>query len=344
MDILPRSQNQVEIASYVKEKIQTLDFNGPQTPEPSATSLVQNCTPAVAKTESLASLFARKKEEETKQKKKEGTYKEVRACVRCSVLIEIDAKSCEYCKCICVGISDPSVCSTCERSSPSKAGAKASSSGPTGVLGDTKNPSANPGTHREVAFGFGASEHEAAATAPTCGPLGMLGDKKNRSTQREVTFGFDTSGDEAAATASTSEPTSVMGNTKNPSTQGKFTFGFHGNGDEAAAMASSGPTSVLGDTSKIPSEIWPGEEVPKPIGVFQVPDSKVEDDNPSAASGITGGFNMPTDVSSGIGGEAPRPQDNATKLKKEAKKTPSAAPTPTRKTPSRKAKSRPKKY
>jgi hypothetical protein len=110
VDILPNSQYQVHLASYVKEKIEPLAFVEPQPPVPcpsSAASRVakhQPPAPCAAEPESLASFFARQE-------------REVRKCILCAVDIGINESPCSLCGCICIpGNSDPAACHRCRES------------------------------------------------------------------------------------------------------------------------------------------------------------------------------------------------------------------------------------
>lgn len=92
VEILPRSHNQEELASFVKEKIESLVFSECQPPAPHAP------VPSVDGTvESLGDMFARLDRE---KQEREGT-KAQRSCPYCLAKVDIDAKKCKLCGCTC---------------------------------------------------------------------------------------------------------------------------------------------------------------------------------------------------------------------------------------------------
>jgi hypothetical protein len=110
VDILPNSQYQVHLASYVKEKIKPLAFVEPPPPAPCPSSTAsrvakhQPPAPCAAEPESLASFFARQEMERRK-------------CILCAVDIGINESPCLLCGCICIpGNSDPAACHRCRES------------------------------------------------------------------------------------------------------------------------------------------------------------------------------------------------------------------------------------
>jgi hypothetical protein len=109
VDILPRSQHQVELASYVKEKIEPLAFVERQPPAPYPPSP----TGTDAKQESLAALFFLEKKEEDD--------KEVRNCILCTLRIGKDETPCPHCECRCMsGNSNAAFCESCRKSNRDK--------------------------------------------------------------------------------------------------------------------------------------------------------------------------------------------------------------------------------